>query len=131
MVVDDLPTEKQHGWKFIAFGPDGKLYVPVGAPCNICKIEDPFAVDPAHERRTAAVARCSPAACATRSASTGTRRPSELWFTDNGRDFLGDDAPPDELNHAPKAGMFFGYPFCHGDGIQDPRVRQRPRSAPR
>jgi glucose/arabinose dehydrogenase len=119
VVVGDLPTEKHHGWKFIAFGPDGKLYVPVGAPCNICQIEDPFA----------SILRMNPDGSGREVFARGVRntvgfdwdpRTGELWFTENGRDFLGDDAPPDELNHAPKPGLFFGYPFCHGDGIQDP-----------
>jgi glucose/arabinose dehydrogenase len=120
VILDDLPTEKHHGWKFIAFGPDGKLYVPVGAPCNICKIEDPFA----------AILRMNPDGSGREVFARGVRNTvgfdwdpgtKELWFTDNGRDMLGDDVPPDELNHAPKAGLFFGYPFCHGDGIQDPQ----------
>jgi glucose/arabinose dehydrogenase len=121
VVVGDLPTEKQHGWKFIAFGPDGKLYVPVGAPCNICEIEDPFA----------AILRMNADGSGREVFARGVRNTvgfdwhpesGELWFTDNGRDFLGDEAPPDELNHAPRAGMFFGYPFCHGDGIKDPQL---------
>ena len=61
-----------------------------------------------------------PAACATASASTGTRKPSQLWFTDNGRDMLGDDVPSCELNHAPRAGMHFGFPFCHAGTVADP-----------
>jgi glucose/arabinose dehydrogenase len=120
VVVADLPTEKQHGWKFIAFGPDGKLYVPVGAPCNICEVEDPFAT----------ILRMNADGSDREVFARGVRntvgfdwdpQTDELWFTDNGRDFLGDEAPPDELNHAPRAGMFFGYPFCHGDGIEDPQ----------
>jgi glucose/arabinose dehydrogenase len=121
MIVDDLPTEKQHGWKFIAFGPDGKLYFQVGAPCNICKIADPYA----------SILRMNPDGSGREVFARGIRnsvgfdwdpRTKELWFTDNGRDLLGDDIPPDELNHAPKAGMFFGYPFCHGDDIKDPEL---------
>src|SRR5207249_3963178 len=46
----------------------------------------------------------------------------ELWFTDNGRDYLGDDSPPDELNHLTKVGEHFGFPFCHGNGIRDPEL---------
>ena len=119
VVVDDLPTEKHHGWKFIAFGPDGKLYVPVGAPCNICAIEDPYA----------AILRMNADGSGREVFARGVRNTvgfdwhpetGELWFTDNGRDMMGDDVPPDELNHAPRAGMHFGFPHCHGDDVVDP-----------
>jgi glucose/arabinose dehydrogenase len=122
-VKSDLPGAHHHGWKFIAFGPDGKLYVPIGAPCNICEIKDPFA----------AITRMNPDGSGFEIFARGVRNtvgfawhPSthELWFTDNGRDFLGDDAPPDELNRAPKAGMNFGYPFCHGRGTPDPEFNK-------
>jgi glucose/arabinose dehydrogenase len=122
VVVGDLPTEKHHGWKFIAFGPDGKLYVPVGAPCNICKIEDPFA----------AILRMNPDGTDREVFARGVRNTvgfdwhpetKELWFTDNGRDMMGDDVPPDELDHAPTAGLHFGFPFCHGDDIEDPELK--------
>ena len=118
-VVGDLPTERHHGWKFIAFGPDGKLYVPVGAPCNICAVEDPYA----------AILRMNPDGSGREVYARGVRntvgfdwhpQTGELWFTDNGRDMLGDDVPPDELNHAPRAGLHFGYPHCHGDDVVDP-----------
>ena len=120
VVADDLPKDRAHGWKFIAFGPDGKLYVPVGAPCNICLSEDP---------RYAAILRMDPATGRSEVYASGVRNTvgfawhpttQELWFTDNGRDWLGDDAPPDELNRAPKEGLHFGYPFCHGGVIPDP-----------
>lgn len=119
-VTDGFPTETHHGWKFISFGPDGKLYVPVGAPCNIC---DP---DP---DRYALIARMNPDGSGYEVVARGVRNSvgfdwdpanHDLWFTDNGRDFLGDDRPPDELNHAPKPGLHFGYPYCHGGTIPDP-----------
>lgn len=47
-------------------------------------------------------------------------RTGQLWFTDNGRDNLGNELPPDELNHAPTVGLHFGYPFCHSGNISDP-----------
>jgi len=121
VVTDALPTESHHGWKFIRFGPDGMLYVPVGAPCNICLRDD----DP----RYASILRMDPDTGKTTVYASGVRntvgfdwRPgtTELWFTDNGRDWLGDDAPPDELNKADRAGLHFGYPFCHGGTISDP-----------
>ncbi len=116
----DLPTETHHGWKFIAFGPDGWLYVPVGAPCNICE-PDPD--------RYATILRMRPDGSELQTFVRGVRNSvgfdwhpatGELWFTDNGRDLMGDEVPPDELNHAPKPGMHFGYPYCHGGTVADP-----------
>ena len=127
VVTDRLPKDRHHGWKFIAFGPDGKLYVPVGAPCNICE-PDPD--------RYANIMRMNPDGSELETFARGVRntvgfdwdpRTREMWFTDNGRDWLGDDAPPDELNHAPRAGMHFGFPYCHGGTISDPEFgRRRP-----
>jgi glucose/arabinose dehydrogenase len=120
VVTDSFPTDTAHGWKFIAFGPDGKLYVPVGAPCNICE-PDPD--------RYANITRMNPDGTQREVFARGVRnsvgfdwdpKTGTLWFTDNGRDWLGDDAPPCELNHAPRAGMHFGYPYCHGGTIADP-----------
>ena len=117
-----FPDNKHHGWKFIAFGPDGLLYVPVGAPCNICSSKD---------ETFASITRMKPDGTGWEVFAHGVRNtvgfawhPStrQLWFTDNGRDHLGDDAPPDELNRAPRGGMHFGYPFCHGAGIVDPEL---------
>jgi glucose/arabinose dehydrogenase len=126
LVRGDLPRETHHGWKFIAFGPDGKLYVPVGAPCNIC------APDP---ERYANILRMNPDGSGVEVFARGVRNTvgfawhpetKALWFTDNGRDWLGDDSPPDELNHAPRAGMHFGYPYCHGGTLADPEFDQKP-----
>jgi glucose/arabinose dehydrogenase len=121
VVYDQYPTDKHHGWKFIAFGPDGKLYVPVGAPCNICeRLDNPF---------YASITRMDPDGNNVEVFASGVRNTvgftwhpenKEMWFTDNGRDMLGDDIPPCELNHAPKAGMHFGYPYCHGGDLPDP-----------
>jgi len=119
VVRDGLPTDKHHGWKFIAFGPDGKLYVPVGAPCNVCDKGDPYA----------ALLRMQPDGTGLEVFARGIRNTvgfdwhpetGELWFTDNGRDLLGDDIPPDELNRAPRPGLHFGFPFCHAGEIADP-----------
>jgi glucose/arabinose dehydrogenase len=127
VVTDRLPKDRHHGWKFIAFGPDGKLYVPVGAPCNICE---------PNPDRYANIMRMNADGSEFETFARGVRntvgfdwdpRTRELWFTDNGRDWLGDDSPPDELNHAPKAGMHFGFPYCHGGTISDPEFgRRRP-----
>jgi glucose/arabinose dehydrogenase len=120
VVSDRFPTDGHHGRKFIAFGPDGKLYVPVGAPCNICE-PDPD--------RYANIMRMNRDGSALEVYVRGVRntvgfdwdpRTKELWFTDNGRDRLGDDLPSDELNHAPGAGAHFGYPYCHAGTLPDP-----------
>jgi glucose/arabinose dehydrogenase len=119
VVVDTLPTEKHHGWKFIAFGPDGLLYVPVGAPCNVCEPEDP---------RFATILRFRTDGTPVDTMARGVRNTvgfdwdaaGALWFTDNGRDLLGDDVPADELNHAPQPGQHFGFPFCHAGDLPDP-----------
>ena len=120
LVSKAFPNSAGHGGKFIAFGPDGKLYVPSGAPCNICEPDSD---------RYANLMRMNPDGSALEVFARGIRNTvgfdwdpdtHEIWFTDNGRDMLGDDAPPDELNHAARAGMNFGYPFCHGGTITDP-----------
>lgn len=122
VVYDDYPTEFHHGWKYIAFGPDDKLYVPVGAPCNIC---DSTVVD----ERYATITRMNPDGTNREVYAKGVRNTvgftwhpetKELWFTDNGRDMLGDDIPPCELNRVAEAGQHFGYPYCHGGMVKDP-----------
>lgn len=119
VVVDDLPTDRHHGWKYINFGPDGMLYVPVGAPCNVCDRESPYA----------SILRMNPDGSGREVFASGVRNTvgftwhpetGEMWFTDNGRDNMGDDIPPCELNHAPVAGLHFGFPYIHGMDIADP-----------
>lgn len=120
VVNDSFPSDRHHGWKFIRFGPDGMLYVPVGAPCNVCERDD---------ERYASIMRMQPDGTGLEVVAHGVRNTvgfdwdpgtGELWFTDNGRDMMGDDIPPDELNHAPEAGLHFGFPYCHGGDIPDP-----------
>ena len=120
VVRDDFPTDQHHGWKFIKFGPDDMLYVPVGAPCNICEPSD---------KRYASIMRMNPDGTGLTIFANGVRNSvgfdwhpdtEELWFTDNGRDWLGDDQPPDELNRAPRQRLHFGFPYCHGGDIPDP-----------
>jgi glucose/arabinose dehydrogenase len=128
VVKADLPRETHHGWKFIAFGPDGLLYIPIGAPCNICDRGDPYA----------SINRMKPDGTGFETVARGVRntvgfdwhpRTHELWFTDNGRDMLGDEVPPDELNRVAQAGQHFGYPYCHGGDIPDPQFgKTRPCS---
>ena len=119
IVYDKYPTDTHHGWKFIAFGPDGKLYVPVGAPCNICEPKEIYA----------SMTRINADGTGFEMVAKGIRnsvgfdwnpKNNELWFTDNGRDLMGDDQPNDELNIAPKTGLHFGYPYCHQGNIPDP-----------
>jgi len=120
VLYDKFPTETHHGWKYIAFGPDGKLYVPIGAPCNICEPTDPIYA--AIHRMNADGTGLELYASGVRNTVGFTWHPqtNALWFTDNGRDMLGDDIPPCELNTAPTAGLHFGYPYCHGGTLQDP-----------
>jgi glucose/arabinose dehydrogenase len=120
VVSDAFPSDAHHGWKFIAFGPDGRLYVPVGAPCNVCAITGPLHAS--ITRLDVAGGRPEVVARGVRNSVGFDFQPGtgELWFTDNGRDWLGDDQPPDELNHLTRPGEHFGFPFCHGDGLRDP-----------
>jgi glucose/arabinose dehydrogenase len=120
VIYEDFPTERHHGWKFIAFGPDGKLYVPVGAPCNVCDKE---------EEIFATITRMNPDGSDLEIYASGIRnsvgftwdpQTKKMWFTDNGRDMLGDDVPACELNYAPEKGMHFGFPYWHQGDIPDP-----------
>ena len=120
VVFDGFPKDRHHGWKFIRFGPDGRLYVPIGAPCNVCRRE---------EALYATITRLNRDGGEFEIFANGVRnsvgfdwhpQTGELWFTDNGRDWLGDDQPPDELNRAPIQGLHFGFPFCHGGVLADP-----------
>jgi len=114
----DLPSETHHGWRYIGFGPDRKLYISIGAPCNICD-RDGYG----------RIVRMNPDGSGREVFASGIRNSvgftwqpgsGDLWFTDNGRDMLGDDLPPDELNHVTAAGQHFGYPYCHAGYILDP-----------
>jgi len=120
IIYDKFPKETHHGWKYIAFGPDGKLYVPIGAPCNICEPKEPIYAS--IHRMNADGTGLELFASGIRNTVGFTWHPDtkDLWFTDNGRDMLGDDVPPCELNAAPVKGMHFGYPYCHGGTIKDP-----------
>ncbi len=126
VVFDQLPRNAGHGWKFIRFGPDGLLYVPVGAPCNVCEPDPQRYANIGRLRIDPSTGRAS----GYEIYATGIRNSvgfdwdpttHELWFTDNGRDELGDDLPSDELNRAPKPGMNFGFPYCHQGDTPDPR----------
>ena len=123
VVNDKLPTEAHHGWKYLAFGPDGWLYVPVGAPCNVCERPD--------DERFATILRMKADGSALEVFARGIRntvgfdwhpQSRELWLAENGRDNLGDDVPPDELLRAHKPGLHFGFPYCHGGDTPDPEL---------
>jgi len=120
IVTDGFPSDTHHGWKFIAFGPDGRLYVPVGAPCNVCAPPGPL---------HATITRLDLAGGRPEIVARGVRnsvgfdfhpQTGELWFTENGRDWLGDEQPPDELNRLTRPGEHFGFPYCHGEALRDP-----------
>lgn len=120
VVYDQYPADGHHGWKFIAFGPDEKLYVPVGAPCNVCEQKNPV---------YASITRINTDGTGMEVFASGIRNTvgfdwhpvtKELWFTDNGRDNMGDNVPEDELDRAPQIGMHFGFPYCHQGNILDP-----------
>ncbi|WP_436517015.1 PQQ-dependent sugar dehydrogenase [Ekhidna sp. To15] len=119
-IYEDYPTDAHHGWKYIAFGPDGKLYVPVGAPCNICESKNEM---------YASITRMNPDGSEREVFAHGVRNTvgftwhpetGELWFTDNGRDWLGNDSPACELNRVAESGQHFGYPYCHAGEVKDP-----------
>jgi glucose/arabinose dehydrogenase len=123
-IVNDLPTDRHHGLKPIRFGPDGLLYVAIGAPCNVCEPQQGYGV----------IERLDPRVGKREIFARGIRnsvgfdwdpRSKTLWFTDNGRDLMGDDVPPDELNHAVRPGMNFGFPYCHAGDVADPQFGTR------
>ncbi|HEY2187071.1 MAG TPA: PQQ-dependent sugar dehydrogenase [Caldimonas sp.] len=120
MVYDKLPGDVPHGWKYIRVGPDGKLYVPTGAPCNICARDD----NHMH------IQRMNLDGTGVETVATGVRntvgfdfdpKTGDLWYTNNGRDWLSEDLPNDSLNHVKKgSNNDFGYPYCHDGKIADP-----------
>ncbi len=119
IITDRLPSEGHHGWKVLEFGPDGLLYLPVGAPCDVCRTEGYHGT----------ILRMHPDGSGIEIYARGLRNSvglawhpvtGELWFTDNGSDHLGPDLPPDELNRAPGPGLHYGFPFCHAGTLPDP-----------
>lgn len=125
VVIDDLPDDGHHGWKAIEFSPDGYLYIPVGVPCNICISDD---------QRHGTILRLNLKTKKYDTFATGVRNSvglafhpvdNALWFTDNGRDWLGDDLPPDEINRAGKTGLNFGFPYLHGKDTLDPEYGEQ------
>ena len=120
LISDKFPSDKHHGWKYISIGPDNKLYVPVGAPCNICESKDEIYstitrmdLDGKNQEIYARGVRNTVG-------FTWHPETGEMWFTDNGRDMLGDNYPPCELNRVQVPNKHYGYPYCHGGDISDP-----------
>ena len=120
VLITHLPTEQHHGWRYIAFGPDGKLYTAIGAPCNVC---DKGALGYAQ------ILRMNPDGTGREPIAKGVRNSvgfawqpgsGKFWFTDNGRDEMGDNVPNCELNRLDKVGDDFGFPYCHGGDTVDP-----------
>src|SRR5712672_1130690 len=119
LVYDDLPKDEAHGWKFIGIGPDNKLYVPVGQPCNACIPSE------AHGQ----IRRMNLDGTGVEVIARGVRNTvgfdwnpetKQLYFTDNGRDWMSEDVPEDELNRVTKVGEHFGAPYCLQGNIVDP-----------
>ncbi len=119
VLFDGLPDKSHHGWRYAALGPDGGLYVAVGAPCNICR----------GRGLEGTIVRLDADSGLPRVFARGVRNSvgmdfhplsGELYFTDNGADGMGDDSPPDELNHAPRAGLHFGFPYYGGGAVRTP-----------
>jgi glucose/arabinose dehydrogenase len=121
----NLPDTAHHNWKYVAFGPDGKMYVQVGSNCNVCE------VNPGTHGQ---IRRYNADGTGMEIIARGIRntvgfdwhpQTGELWFTDHGRDWAGNDGPEDELNRVAKGneGAFFGFPYCHANGVPDPDIR--------
>lgn len=126
LVTDKLPSESHHGAKFIGFGPDGLLYVAVGVPCNVCEPSAAHGV----------IQRMKPDGSGVEVVARGVRNSvgfdwspldRALWFSDNGRDMLGDDVPSDELNRVQQPGQHFGFPYCHQGDVADPQFGEKRR----
>jgi glucose/arabinose dehydrogenase len=122
----NLPKEEHHGWKALALGPNEKIYIPIGAPCNICEVNTGLHAQ--IRRYNLDGSNMEIVARGVRNSVGLAIHPTtqELWFTDNGRDWAGEEGPEEELNRLPtsKIGGFFGYPYCHAQGIVDPDIKK-------
>ena len=130
LVTNNLPSDTWHGWKWIDFGPDDKLYVPVGAPCNICNpsLEEEYNFD----KRYASIMRLNNGeweyvARGVRNTVGFDWHPetNNLYFGDNGRDWMGDDMPSCELNVVIDDDSFYGYPYKHSKDVLDPEYSKK------
>lgn len=120
VVYDKFPTDKHHGWKYIAIGPDDRLYVPVGAPCNVCLSEDSIYASITSMKLDGSDLRIEANGVRNSVGFDWDPRSGQFWFTDNGRDMMGNDMPYCELNTLTKRGEHFGFPFCHQGDTPDP-----------
>jgi glucose/arabinose dehydrogenase len=120
VIKGDLPDKGWHGARAIEIGPDNRIYIPIGAPCNVCDVES--AVFGKIWRMNLDGSDFELVVKGVRNSVGLAWHPltQELWFTDNGRDELGDNSPSCELNFAPKKDMHFGFPYCHGGSVLDP-----------
>jgi len=124
VLFDEFPDSSWHGWRYARFGPDGHLYVAVGAPCNICAVDG---IKGTVVRFTRFPGPPEIFATGVRNSVGLDFQPAtgDLYFTDNGGDNMGDDSPPDELNHAPGKGLWFGYPWYGGGDHRSPQFKGR------
>ena len=124
VIYDQFPDKEHHGWKYLRFGPDGKLYTAVGAPCNICKPEQEIFTSLVRLNKDGSDLEILARGIRNTVGFDWQPGSNTLFFNDNGRDHLGDDAPPDELNQWSAHGEHFGYPYCHGGDILDPEFAE-------
>ena len=124
-VLDGFPDKARHSSRVMGFGPDGKLYVSIGSPCNVCE---------ANNDEYGTIVRSNPDGSGKEVVARGIRNSvgfdwhpgsRELWFSENGQDDLGPDRPNDELNRVSKTGENFGFPYCHDINIPDPEFGSR------
>lgn len=124
--VYKMPASTHHNWKFAAIGPDNKLYTAIGSPCNVCEINT--GVHGLIRRQNLDGSNIEIVARGVRNSVGFDWHPQtkELWFTDNGRDWAGDNGFEEELNRLPKneTGAFFGFPYCHANGQPDPDIKR-------
>ncbi len=127
VIYDKLPSSNAHSWKYLAIGPDNKLYLAIGAPCNICEVKDPNGT---LARMNLDGSGFEIIARGVRNSVGFTWSPDDhkLYFTDNGRDMMGEDTPPCEVNRLDKIGENFGFPYCHGGTVADPEFKSKPCS---
>jgi glucose/arabinose dehydrogenase len=125
VVFDGLPDKSHHGWRYATFGPDGRIYISIGAPCNVC----------APKGLEGTIIALSPDGGKPEVMALGVRnavglafhpKTGQLFFTDNGADSMGDDSPPDELNQLENAGQHFGFPWFGGGQDRTPQFARRP-----
>lgn len=125
VVYDQFPTNRHHGWKYLRFGPDGNLYTAVGSPCNICEPQQPIFTSLVRLDKYGQHVEILARGIRNTVGFDWQPKTHALFFTDNGRDYLGDDLPPEELNQWSKIGEHFGYPYCHAGYIKDPEFGDR------